>query len=130
MRWQRPSRCSTAMRDARSHGRLPAFGRELVEAQRAGRNVPWLLIALGWNIGRAMPRVVVTLDIPAAAWDLGLVRGLDCMVAHSGDQQRGIELAEQALRSGARLCPVYDLATGAYLSTAEIAAARGLVTAA
>lgn len=106
--------------------RLPAYGRELLAAQKAGRNVDWLLIALDWTIGRAMPRVVATSDVPARALDLGLVRGLDCMVAHQGEQQRALDIAETALQSGARLCPIYDMATGKCIPTAEIVAARGM----
>lgn len=109
-----------------NNGRLPAYGRELLAAQKAGRNVPWLLIALDWGIGRAMPRVVATGDVPAHTFDLRLVRGLDCMVAHRGDGQRAVDLAEQALQYGARICPVFDLEAGTCLSTDEIAAARGL----
>lgn len=110
--------------------RLPAYGRDLLAAQRSGRNVPWLLIALDWSVGRALPRVVATQDIPTEALDLSLVHGLDCLVAHHGEQQRALDIAEAALLSGASICPVYDLNRGALMATAEILAARGLVVSA
>jgi hypothetical protein len=106
------------MMRSRSSKRLPAYGRELLAAQKAGRNVPWLLIALDWDLGRAMPRVVVSRDTPVDDWDLCLVRGLDCMIAHRGEQKRAIELADQALRSGARICPVFDAGLGRLEATA------------
>lgn len=114
------------MNEARTRGRLPAFGRELVEAQRAGRNVPWLLIALDWNIGRAMPRVVAVSGAQDGVYDLALVRGLACLVAHRGEPQRALEIAELALRSGARCCPIFDAGRGAFMATADILSVRGL----
>lgn len=110
--------------------RLPAYGRELVEAQKTGRNVPWLLIALDWSIGRAMPRVVAVREIPSAALELNFVRGLDCMVAHCGETRRALDIAELALRNGARICPIHDMETGSGMATAEVVAVRSMMAAA
>lgn len=115
------------MMRSRSSKRLPAYGRELVAAQHAGRNVPWLLIALDWNLGRAFPRVVVTPDTPAHELDLRLVLGLGCMVAHRGESSRALDVAEAALLAGATECPVFDVAAGRLtFTTDEVRAARGL----
>lgn len=106
--------------------RLPAYGRELVEAQRRGLNVPWLLIALDWNLGRAFPRVVIPADAQIAEIDFRLVRGLGCMVAHRGEPTRALDTAEAALLAGATSCPVFDRAIGRLtLTTDEVRAARG-----
>ena len=91
---------------------LPAYGRELLAAQRAGRNVDWLLIALDWGLGRAMPRLVVTDDIDVAELSLGMVKGLPCMVAHLGKTPRAVLIAEIALRYGAMSCVVFDAQAG------------------
>lgn len=111
--------------------RLPAFGRELVAAQRAGRNVPWLCISLDWNLGRGFPRVVIPADIRARELDFSLVRGLGCMVAHRGETGRALDVAEAALAYGATECPIFDVALGCLtLTTAEVIAARGMMNAA
>lgn len=110
--------------------RLPAFGLELVAAQKSGRNVPWLLIALDWTIGRAMPRVVVPKEIPAHAFDLRLARGLDCWVAHRDQPERALEVAHLALLAGARRCGVLDVGRVAFMTTADVLAARAMVCAA
>lgn len=73
--------------------RLPAFGRELVEAQRKGLNVPWLVIALDWNLGRVFPRVVIPAGVPVRELDMRMVRGLDCMIAHRGEASRALDVA-------------------------------------
>lgn len=111
--------------------RLPAYGRELVEAQRRGLNVPWLLIALDWNLGRAFPRVVIPADMPVHELDLRLVRGLGCMVAHRGETSRALDVAEAALLADATECPVFDVtARRLTLTTDEVRVARGMVNAA
>lgn len=111
--------------------RLPAYGRELVEAQRRGLNVPWLLIALDWNLGRAFPRVVIPADMPVYELDLRLVHGLGCMVAHRGETSRALDVAEAVLLAGATECPVFDVAARRLtLTTNEVMAARGMVIAA
>lgn len=111
--------------------RLPAFGRELADAQRKGLNVPWLLIALDWNLGRAFPRVVIPADVPVRELDMRMVRGLDCMIAHLGEGSRALDVAETALLAGATLCSIFDVALGRLtLTTAEVVAARGLTVAA
>lgn len=111
--------------------RLPAFGRELVAAQRKGLNVPWLLIALDWNLGRAFPRIVVPVDIQARELDMRLVRGLGCMIAHRGEASRALDIAEAVLLAGATSCPIFDVELGRLtLTTAEVAVVRGMAVAA
>ncbi len=111
--------------------RLPAYGRELVEAQRRGLNVPWLLIALDWNLGRTFPRVVIPTDTPAHELDWRLVHGLGCMVAYRGEAARALDVAEAALLAGATACPVFDVTAGRLtLTTDEVRAVRGMVNAA
>lgn len=111
--------------------RLPAYGRAVLDAQRHGLNVPWLCIALDWNLGRAFPRVVVTPDAQAHELDMRLVRGLGCMVAHRGETSRALDVAEAALLAGATECPIFDVAAGRLtLTTDEVMAARGLRAAA
>jgi hypothetical protein len=116
---------SESIQKAQAH-RLPAYGRALVEAQRQGLTVPWLCIALDWNTGGGFPRVVVPADMPLLALDLSLVSGLDCLIAHRCDPVRALDVAELALKNGARLCPVLDAETGVFMATDEIRAARGL----
>jgi hypothetical protein len=111
--------------------RLPAYGRGLVDAQARGQNVPWLCIALAWDLGRAFPRVVIDADTPAHEVDLRLVRGLGCMVAHRGETSRALDVAEAALMAGATECPVFDVALGRLTATTdEVKAIRGLKAAA
>jgi hypothetical protein len=106
--------------------RRPAFGRALAEAQREGYSVPWLCLALDWNTGGGFPRVVIPADMVLLELDLSLVRGLDCLVAHRNNLVRALDVAEIALKNGARLCPVMDAETGLFMATDEIRAARGL----
>lgn len=106
--------------------RLPAYGRDLVNVQRSGRNVEWLIISLSFDLGRALPRVVVTSDIQIDDLDLRFVSGIDCMVAHEGDEKRALDVAELALRNGATRCGTHDQTTGTGLNTAEIKAIRGI----
>jgi hypothetical protein len=61
--------------------RLPAYGRELADAQRRGLNVPELVIALSWSLGKLFPRVVVTDEHAIDELDLSIVKGLPCVVA-------------------------------------------------
>lgn len=90
--------------------RLPAYGRELVKAQRRGLNVPWLLISLDWNLGAIFPRVVIPADVRIAEIDFRLTRGLECMVVHCDEPQRALEAAQAALLAGALRCNVFDQA--------------------
>lgn len=106
--------------------RLPAYGRDLVNLQRSGRNVEWLIISLSFDLGRALPRVVVPDDADIRELDLRCVAGLDCIVAHEGNERRALDVAELALRNGAALCGTRDQTTGTGLTTAEIKAIRGL----
>jgi hypothetical protein len=97
-----------------------------MEAQRDGRNVAWLCIALDWDLGRALPRVVVPPGTAAAELDLRLVRGLPCLVAHRGETSRALDIAEAALRAGATLAPILDMDTVTMTGTDEVIAARGV----
>lgn len=109
---------------------LPAYGRDLVALQRAGKNVAILCISLDWRLGRALPRVVVPPDLSATDLDLSFVAGVVCYVAHIGEQERALDVAEAALLAGASLCMVHDKETGLTTYTAEVMAARGLKVAA
>lgn len=107
--------------------KLPAYGRDLVNLQRSGRNVEWLIIALSFDLGRALPRVVVPRDTNLAELDLSLVAGLECTVAHEGEERRALDVAELAIRNGATVVVMHDQATGKTgLTTAEIKAIRGI----
>lgn len=106
--------------------RLPAYGRDLVALQKTGRNVEWLLISLSFALGKALPRVVVPDDTDIADLDLRFVAGLECTVAHEGNEKRAIDVAELALRNGASECGAFDKATGVWLGTAQIKAIRGM----
>lgn len=105
--------------------RLPAYGRDLVNLQRSGRNVEWLVISLRFDLGRALPRVVVPDDIKVSDLDLSFVAGLECTVAHKGQESRALDVAELALRNGAKRCGTHDQATGTGLTTADVLAIRG-----
>lgn len=105
--------------------RLPAYGRDLVALQRSGRNVEWLIISLSFDLGRALPRVVVTDDISIAELDLRCVVGLECIVAHEGNERRALDVAVLALRNGAKRCGTHDQSTGTGLTTDEVLAIRG-----
>jgi hypothetical protein len=106
--------------------KLPAYGRDLVNLQRSGRNVEWVIISLSFDLGRALPRVVVPRDTNLAELDLSIVAGLECTVAHEGEERRAIDVAELALRNGAKRCGTHDQTTGTGLTTAEIKAIRGI----
>lgn len=106
--------------------KLPAYGRDLVKLQRSGKNVEWLIIALGFDLGKALPRIVVTPDVDTNDLDLSMVNGIECMVAHKCQESRAIDIAELALRNGARLCGTHDQASHNTLTTDEIKAIRGI----
>ncbi len=110
---------------------LPAYGRALLDAQRQGLSVPWLCIALAWDLGRVFPRIVVPSTTKAHELDLRMARGLPCMVAHRGETSRALDVAEAALLAGATRCSVFDVAARRLtLTTDEVRAARGLRVAA
>ena len=106
--------------------KLPAYGRDLIALQKTGRNVEWLVISLSFKLGRALPRVVVPSDTDIADLDLRFVEGMECTVAHEGQERRAIDIAELALRNGATRCGTHDQTTGTGLTTAEIKAIRGI----
>lgn len=106
--------------------RLPAYGRDLIELQRSGANVAWLVLSLGWDYGRALPRLVVPDDAPVGELDLSMLDGIECMVAHAGKEGRALDVADLALRSGAKACCVFDMARGALTFTSDdVRAIRG-----
>lgn len=109
---------------ARQGRRLPAYGRELAAAQSNGLNVPFLILSLVWNYGRALPRVVIPDDLHVDDLDLRIVAGLDCMVVHHDQHARAFDVAELALASGATRCPAFDMATGKTTYTEEVLLAR------
>lgn len=106
--------------------RLPAYGRDLLALQRSGRNVEMLIISLSFDLGRALPRVVVTDDVSIDELDLRCVDGLECIVAHEGNDRRALDVAELALRNGAKLCGTHDQIAGKGLTTYEVKAIRGI----
>lgn len=106
--------------------RLPAYGRDLIALQKTGRNVEWLVISLSFELGRALPRVVVLGDTDIAELDLRFVAGLECTVAHEGQERRAIDVAEVAIKCGAKRCHTHDQTTGTGLVTDEIKAIRGM----
>lgn len=106
--------------------KLPAYGRDLVNLQKTGRNVEWLVIALDFSLGRALPRVVVTDDTNIAELDLRLVAGLECTVAHKGQTSRALDVAELALRNGAAKCGVFDRDASQMITTDEVRLIRGI----
>jgi hypothetical protein len=106
--------------------KLPAYGRDLIAYQRQGKNVPWLIIALDFSLGKSLPRVVVTDDTNIADLDLNLVAGLDCTVAHKGNTIRALDVAELALKSGANLCGVFDRDASEMITTDEVRMIRGM----
>jgi hypothetical protein len=105
--------------------KLPAYGRDLLNLQKTGRNVEWLIIALDFSLGRALPRLVVTDDTDVRELDLRCVAGLECTVAHEGKTTRALDVAELAIKNGASKCGTFDMTTGTGLTTAEVLAIRG-----
>lgn len=106
---------------------LPAYGGDLIALQRTGRNISWLVISLGWDYGRAVPRLVVPDDLSVAELDLTMLGGIECTVTHSGKFSRALDVAELVLRNGAYRCGVFDMDRGKLeLTTAEVMAIRGM----
>jgi hypothetical protein len=105
--------------------RLPAYAKQLLEAKRHGYTVPWLCVALSWDVAISCPRIVIDPDRPVCEFDLHVVNGLEVLIAHRGQPSRAIDVAEAALRAGATVCPVLDVDAGKLTATtSEIAAAR------
>lgn len=106
--------------------RLPAYGRDLVNLQKSGRNIEWLVISIGFDYGKQLPRVVVTDEIPITELDLSMLGGIECTVAHRGKHKRALDVAELALRNGASKCGVFDMERGRMeLTTDEVLAIMG-----
>lgn len=111
--------------------RLPAYGGELIKLLRTGRTVGHLLIVIGWDAGKAFPRVCVPADLEAWELDLSFVRGIDCMAVHRGESVRAFDVAEIALRAGANRCPVFDMTARCLEATTDdVLAVRGTAVAA
>ena len=106
--------------------RLPAYGCDLQNLQRSGRNVAWLCIALDFSLGGALPRLVITDDSELGEIDLSIVAGLECLIAHKGKSKRAMEVAEVAMRHGAKLATIHNQTTGETITTAEVLAIRGM----
>lgn len=108
--------------------KLPAYGRDLIVLQRTGRNLSWLVISLGWDYGKAVPRLVVPDGLPVSELDLSMLGGVECIVAHSGKSSRALDVAVLALRNGAHHCGVFDMARGAIeFTTGEVIAKGGML---
>lgn len=105
---------------------LPAYGRDLIALQKTGRNLEWVAICLNFALGRALPRLVVTNDSDIGQLDLRCVAGLNCLVAHDGQIGRALDVAEVALRHGAKLATIHDSRTSETITTAEVMAIRGM----
>lgn len=104
---------------------LPAYGRDLLALQRSGRNVTWLVVSLGFDLGRAMPRVVVPNDMQLDTLDMSLVDGVSCLIAHEDQRSRALDVAEIVMRNGATHCTILDAETAESITTAEVMAIRG-----
>lgn len=105
---------------------IPAYGRDLLALRRAGKTVSWLVLALDWDHGRPLPRLVIPDSMPLGQLDLSMVEGIPCMVSHDGEIGRALSVAELALRSGASMACVFDHAAARLdYTTAEVMAIRG-----
>lgn len=104
--------------------RLPAYGRDLVNLQRTGRNVEWLLISLSFALGKALPRLVVPAGVKVSDTDFRCVSGLNCLIAHKGETGRALEVAEAALMAGALMATVHG--DGETITTDQVKAIRGI----
>lgn len=117
--------CDQSNRASQPRRRQPAYAKQLAEARRNGFTVPWLLLALSWDMAAALPRVVIPAGIPAAELDLTCVAGVECLVAHRAEPIRAIDVAAAALRAGATVCPVIDVSAGRLDATSsQVMAAR------
>jgi hypothetical protein len=106
--------------------RPPIYGRDLAALHASGKRMSWVLLSMGWDYGRPLPRLVVLPDMAIDELDLSMLDGVECMVVHAGEDGRALDLAERALRSGAALCGVFDAAAGKLaLTTDEVLAIRG-----
>lgn len=105
---------------------IPAYGRDLISLRRAGKTVRWLVLALDWDHGRALPRLVIPDSTPLGQLDLSMVEGIQCMVSHDGNPDRALSVAELALRNGASAACVLDHSAARLdYTTAEVRAIRG-----
>lgn len=104
---------------------IPAYGRDLIELQHSGANMAWLVVSIGWNFGKALPRLVIQDDISVSELDLSMLKGIEITVAHQGQESRAIDVAERALRYGAKKACVFDMEHGELtLTTNDVRAIR------
>ncbi len=103
--------------------RFPPYGRQLVEAQRRGLNVPCLCLSLNWGLGRVYPRIVIPQDFEIAGADFSFVRGLPCLIAHYAEPDRALNVARLALAYGATLATIFDADTLQVRYTDQVRAA-------
>jgi hypothetical protein len=106
---------------------MPANGRDLIALQRSGRSPTWLTISLGWDYGKALPRLVIPADLRIGELDLTMISGIEVIVAHDGlYERRALDVAEIALANGAPRAVIFDmLEERATYTTNEIVAIRG-----
>lgn len=105
---------------------IPAYGRDLLEIRRKGYAPAWVVIALNFKLGKAMPRVCVPVDVQVAELDLRCVAGLDCLIAHENEKRRALDIAELALRHGATKATIHDQCDDETFTTDEVKAIRGI----
>ena len=106
---------------------LPAYGRDLLNLQRSGKNVAWLLVSLDWDLGKAFPRLVVPDNSGLQGMDFAMTQGLSCWIAHRGKLTRALDVAEAITRCGGLVDLVTDRETGQHLHADEVQAIRGAV---
>ncbi len=87
--------------DQRGARRLPPFGRELAEARRRGL-VPklplgWFVVALGWDLAKGQPRIVLPSDKPVDGYDLAALAGLDLIIAYCRHDAHRVQAVADAL---------------------------------
>jgi hypothetical protein len=100
----------------------------LIEAQRRGFSTRRreLVVSLGWDFGRALPRVAVADDHAINELELGFVRDLHIIIAHQSQAARALEVAALALRFGATRCVVFDGDSNRFLTTDDVRNALGM----
>lgn len=106
--------------------RLPAYGRDLIAIRQRGVNPSYVCISLNFELGRALPRLVVPVGVKVSDIDFRCVSGLDCLIAHEDETSRALDVAESALKAGARLATINDQTTGKTIVTDEVKAIRGM----
>lgn len=107
-------------RTLRRHHTQPAYAKQLAEARARGLKLRTsLIVSLGWDLGCAWPRIVVTDDLEVLQADFSCVAGLAVIVAHRGKIPRALAISAACLRAGATLAPIIDVDGGASFYTAD-----------